>query len=91
MRRPTRAQRERWERIRRENDARERADGTYCCIRDSGPDYEAILERQREADQFERAIPLLVEDDEFVLLERPDGRLIRARVVRGRDDPHTEE
>ncbi len=86
MRRPTRAQWERWERIRRENDEPERRDGTYCRItEDPGPDYAAVRVRQRELDQFERATPLLVEDGKFVLLERPDGKLVRARIIGTRD------
>ncbi len=86
MRRPTRAQWERWERIRRENDERERREGTYCRItEDSGPNYAAVRARQRELDQFERATPLLVEDGKFVLLERPDGKLVRALIIGTRD------
>ncbi len=82
MRRPTPAQWERWERIRRENDERERREGTYCRITE-GPatDYEERKESQQEADQFERAIPILVVDDEFVLLERPDGGVVQARIL----------
>lgn len=88
MRRPTRAKWERWERIRRENDERERREGTYCRITEGpSPDPKAALaalEAAREADQFERSVPLLVEDDEYILLERPDGKLIRARVIKPR-------
>ncbi len=91
MRIPTQEQWERWRRIRRENDERERREGTYCAVRDyPAPDYERILESQHELDQFERSTPLLIEDEEWVLLQRPDGRLIRAR-FRGTKPPCDQE
>lgn len=56
--------------------------------------YRRWTEHERERDQFERAEPLLAEEDEhgtFLLLVRPDGKLIRARVIR-RDNPgHSQE
>jgi len=82
MRIHTKADWKRWREIRERNDMAERLAGTDCYARDDldRPPYDDIGIHQHEKDQFECATVLLVEDGEMVLLERPDGRLVRARI-----------
>jgi len=73
-----------WEAKRRECDERERREGVACvpqvCER---PNYDEIIKRLRERDNFERAQVLLLVINERgvgeVLLERPDGKVMHAR------------